>query len=211
MVFISKSGNKTITISYFKIDSNYQKKQVDLLRDFIDNLLSKQNGFVSSTIHKGLKGSNIVNYSQWEGLKDHTIHTDHIVSLGQKSILSFATHELDNYEIIHTVGEDIMVTDQNKVITSIVYVKLNQKHQADFTNGWIKLFENVAKKQPGFISSILHTNLTGNKLLSYSHWEKRQDLESFFSLPEVFISADNVAQFSRTNWDTYEISHIREI
>ncbi len=211
MVLISKSENKTITISYFKIDSNYQKKQVELLREFIDNILSKQNGFVSSIIHKSLKGSNIINYSQWEDLKDHNTAISYITSLGFRSILSFATHELDSYEIIHTVGEDITVTNQNKFVTSIVYVKLNQKNQARFTSGWVKLFENVTKKQPGFISAILHKSVTGNRLLSYSQWEKREDLDAFFTLPKVFISADNVAQFSRTDWDTYEVSHIREI
>jgi heme-degrading monooxygenase HmoA len=211
MVLISKSGNKTTTISYFKIEPEYQKKQVDLLRNFIDNTLSRQTGFVSSTIHKSSKGSNIINYSQWSDLKGNNTAINYIASSELGSVLSFATHELDSYEIIHAIGEDIIVTEQNKVVTSILYVKLDPIHQADFTNKWIDTFENVTKKQPGFISTVLHKSAAGNRLLSYSHWEKREDLDAFFTLPEVFISADNIAQFSRTDWDTYEVSHIREI
>src|SRR5260370_5062116 len=152
MVLISKLGNLTTTISHFKIDPEYQKKQIDLLREFIDNTLSRQAGFVSSTIHKSSKGSNIINYSQWTTPKDQNTQINHITSPEPRSIISFATHELDIYKIIHTVGKDVVVTEQNKVVTSIMYVKLDPKHQVDFTSEWVKIFENVIKKQPGFIS-----------------------------------------------------------
>ncbi|MDE1873006.1 MAG: antibiotic biosynthesis monooxygenase [Thaumarchaeota archaeon] len=211
MVLISKSGNVTTAISHFKIDSEYQKKQVDLLREFIDDTLSRQPGFVSSTIHKSSKGSNIINYSQWADLKGHNVTINHIASPEPRSVLSFATHELDSYEITRAIGDDIKVTEHNKAVTSIIYVKLDPIHQVDFTSGWLNIFENVIKKQPGFISAILHKSATGNRLLSYSQWQNREDLAAMFALPEVFISADRVAQFSRTDWDTYEVSHIREI
>jgi len=211
MVLISKLGNLTTTISYFKIDPEYQKKQIDLLREFIDNTLSRQTGFVSTTIHRSSKGSNIINYSQWTTPKDQNTEINHITSPEPRSVISFATHELDIYEIIRVVGKDIIVTEQNKVVTSIIYVKLDPMHQVDFTSKWINLFENVIKKQPGFISAILHKSVTGNRLLSYSQWEKREDLDAMFTLPEVFNAADNIAQFSRTNWDTYEVSYINKI
>ena len=211
MVLISKLGNLTTSISYFKIDPEYQKKQIDLLREFIDKTLSRQAGFVSSTIHKSSKGSNIINYSQWATLKDQNTEINHIISPEPKSVISFAAHEMDRYEIIHVTGKDVVVTEQNKVVTSIMYVKLDPKHQVDFTSEWVKIFENLIKKQPGFISAALHKSATGNRLLSYSQWEKREDLDAFFTLPEIFISADNVAQFSRTNWDTYEVSYINKI
>ncbi|MDE1827156.1 MAG: antibiotic biosynthesis monooxygenase [Thaumarchaeota archaeon] len=98
---ISKSGNVTTAISHFKIDSEYQKKQVDLLREFIDDTLSRQPGFVSSTIHKSSKGSNIINYSQWADLKGHNVTINHIASPEPRSVLSFATHELDSHGAIN--------------------------------------------------------------------------------------------------------------
>lgn len=210
MVSISKSNDVITTVSFFKIDSMYQKKQIDLLREFINNTLSKQIGFVSSTIHRSLKGYTIVNYSQWTPFKDNN-EINYLIFPEPKSVIPFATHELDRYEISHVQGDDIMVAEHNKVVTAINYVRLDPKHQADYTSGWVSVFENVFKKQPGFLSAILHKNVTGNKLISYSHWAKREDLEASLALPEAFGPIDRVANFSRPDWSIYEVSYVNEI
>ncbi|MGI0087724.1 MAG: antibiotic biosynthesis monooxygenase family protein [Nitrosotalea sp.] len=211
MVSISKSNDLTTTISFFKIDSEYQKKQIDLLREFIDNTLSKQTGFVSSTIHRSLRGSTIVNYSQWTASKDNNTGINYMISPEPKSVISFATHELNPYEIHHAIGDEMIIAEHDKVVTAINYVKLDPKNQANYTNEWINVFENVMKKQPSFISAILHKSVTGNRLLSYSHWAKREDLEASLALPEVFNPVDRATNFSRSDWSIYEVSYVNEI
>jgi len=211
VVSISKSNDFITTISFIKIDPEYQKKQIDLLRKFVDNTLCKQVGFVSSTIHRSLRGSTIVNYSQWSTSKDGKPEINHLISPESDSLISFASHELHPYEIDHVIGDEFKIEENSNLVTSITYFKLDPKNQVNFSNDWVNLFETVFKKQPGFISAILHKSNTGNRLMSYAHWTKIELLEDAFALPEVFNTIDRASLFSKSDWSIYEVSYVNEI
>lgn len=66
-----REGNSRVTlINVFTVEPAQQEKLIELLKEGTDSLFSKQPGFVAASFHKSLNGRRVVNYGQWQRLKD---------------------------------------------------------------------------------------------------------------------------------------------
>jgi quinol monooxygenase YgiN len=63
---IEQDSNVTTLINIFTVQPTNQQRLVDLLIEATEKVMSQQEGFISSNIHKSLDGTRVVNYAQWE-------------------------------------------------------------------------------------------------------------------------------------------------
>jgi quinol monooxygenase YgiN len=71
MQVMIREGNAPVTlINVFTVEPAQQEKLIELLKEGTDSLFSKQPGFVAASFHKSLDGRRVVNYGQWQSLKD---------------------------------------------------------------------------------------------------------------------------------------------
>ena len=66
MTIIKKDNNVTTLINVFTVDYSNQQRLVDILIETTEQVMNKQEGFISANIHKSLDGTRVVNYAQWE-------------------------------------------------------------------------------------------------------------------------------------------------
>lgn len=70
MATIAKNGNVVVVNVFTMKDPNNLQTLADLMQHNIETVASKQQGFISSTLHKSLDGKRLVNYAQWRTQKD---------------------------------------------------------------------------------------------------------------------------------------------
>lgn len=78
------------------------------------------------------------------------------------------------------------VIDQYRNILTVVAIYELDPSQVDEHVNELKSFVlNVAKGQPGFISSNLHVSLDKKRVVNYSQWKSEADYNDFWAKEEV--------------------------
>jgi quinol monooxygenase YgiN len=65
-ITIQKNSNIVTLINVFTIEPSRQQKLVDMLIEYTEQIMNKQEGFISANIHKSLDGTKVINYAQWK-------------------------------------------------------------------------------------------------------------------------------------------------
>jgi quinol monooxygenase YgiN len=63
---IDKNNDIATLINVFTVEPSKQEKLVEMLTKTTEQLMVKQEGFISANIHKSLDGTKVVNYAQWK-------------------------------------------------------------------------------------------------------------------------------------------------
>src|SRR4051795_9308507 len=66
MTIIKKDNNVITLINVFTVDPSNQQRFIDILIETTEQVMNKQEGFISANIYKSLDGTHVVNYAQWE-------------------------------------------------------------------------------------------------------------------------------------------------
>ena len=86
------SSNKLLTVMVtFDVAKEEQDKLCGIVKGYIDNFISEQEGFVSAHIHKSICGKRVVNYAQWQSL-------EHFKAFGEKAKTRPELPELLSYQ-----------------------------------------------------------------------------------------------------------------
>ena len=65
MTRIEKNSDFVTLINLFTVDQSKQKILVDMLIEATEQIMKKQEDFISANIHRSLDGTAVVNYSLW--------------------------------------------------------------------------------------------------------------------------------------------------
>jgi quinol monooxygenase YgiN len=66
-----RANSEVVTlINVFAVDPENQQKLVAALREGTEGLMSKLAGYISASIHVSKDGRRVINYSQWNSVKD---------------------------------------------------------------------------------------------------------------------------------------------
>ncbi len=65
-ITIQKNSNIITLINVFAVEPSKQQKLVDMLIEATEQIMNKQEGFISANIHKSLDGTKVINYAQWK-------------------------------------------------------------------------------------------------------------------------------------------------
>ena len=66
MISISPDNTTTILVTVYEVESAQQQHLVDLLTTTYEQFTAHQPGFISAHVLRGLDGSRVVTYAQWE-------------------------------------------------------------------------------------------------------------------------------------------------
>ena len=90
-------------INVFTVEPSNQQRLLDLLARATDEFVSRAPGFVSSTLHRGLDGTKVTMYAQWNSAEDYEVmrRDPGPLPLFQEA-LAIAKFEPGMYEIIRT-------------------------------------------------------------------------------------------------------------
>lgn len=70
MTAIEKNNGIAAFIGVFTVEPSKQQKLFELVVEFTKQIMSKQEGFISANIHKGMDGTKVANYAQWRNKED---------------------------------------------------------------------------------------------------------------------------------------------
>ena len=90
-------------INVFTVEPPNQQRLIDLLARATDELVSRTPGFVSSTLHRGLDGTKVAMYAQWNSVEDYeAMRRDPGPLPFLQEALAIAKFEPGMYEIMRT-------------------------------------------------------------------------------------------------------------
>lgn len=69
-------------------------------------------------------------------------------------------------------------------VTQINHIKVEPKNQDALVQRMTEQIDEVAVKQPGFISSTIHKSRDGHHVVNYVQWESTDLLDAFHKTPE---------------------------
>jgi len=88
-------------INTFTVDPANQSKLIDLLTAATEGSITKVPGFIACTLHKGLDGTKVTMYSQWESLEDYqNMRRNPAASPYLDQALQLARFESGMYEVV---------------------------------------------------------------------------------------------------------------
>jgi quinol monooxygenase YgiN len=90
-------------INVFTVDPAKQDELVDLLARATDASVSRAPGFISATLHRGLDGTKVTMYAQWQSREAYQAMRGDAASRPYlERALAIATFEPGMYEVVQT-------------------------------------------------------------------------------------------------------------
>lgn len=179
-------------INIMKPGSAEQEEVATLLGQGMDRTASRQDGFVSASIHQSLDNNYIINYAQWQSLEGVQAVIE-LVQNGQAPELAeaFAKSNPDFHPYAVTAqflssgssANTVAIDRKGKVLTAINLLIPNEGvSQSTVANLLKEAMEEEACKQPGFISATVHESLDNNYVINYAQWQDQASLEAVVGL-----------------------------
>jgi quinol monooxygenase YgiN len=102
MTIISKENNYLTFINVFTVDPVNQQKLIDLLIQ-ATNIVKKQPGFISSSLHRSLDGRKVTMYAQWESIEHYNrMRGNPAASPFLQQAMEIASFEPGMYEVVES-------------------------------------------------------------------------------------------------------------
>src|SRR4051794_2413620 len=107
MTTITTNSQVSTSITLFTVAAENQQRLVDLLVRAAKEVIQKQPGFISISVHKSLDKTHVVSYSQWESRQafDDVLQHATVIPYVQK-ILEIATIRPNFYEVVTVIHAD---------------------------------------------------------------------------------------------------------
>jgi quinol monooxygenase YgiN len=88
-------------INVFTVEPRNQRRLVDLLTRVTDEFVSRAPGFLAATLHRGLDGTKVTMYAQWESVEAYdAMRRDPLPRPYLQEALAIAKFEPGMYEIV---------------------------------------------------------------------------------------------------------------
>jgi quinol monooxygenase YgiN len=103
MTTISKSNRLVTLINVFTGTPDHQQEVVDLLTHATETSVRHAPGFISSSLHRSLDGTNVVMYAQWRSIEDYEAMRKNPAPLPYlQQALALAKFEPGMYDVVET-------------------------------------------------------------------------------------------------------------
>ncbi|MET0635325.1 MAG: antibiotic biosynthesis monooxygenase family protein [Chitinophagaceae bacterium] len=113
MITISKEKKYLTLINVFTVEAENQGKLLNLLKLATESTVSKVAGFISASLHRGIDGSKVTMYAQWESIEAYqNMRNNSAASPFLDEALKIARFEPGMYE----VSEIFVRSDQDFVM-----------------------------------------------------------------------------------------------
>jgi heme-degrading monooxygenase HmoA len=100
MVIISPDKKVQTVIVRFAVDPSRTEELLADIRQYMENVVIKFPGFLTSTLHRSLDGTRVVNYVQWATLEDYENFVEQALSRDPPEIFQEIPPETKPFEIV---------------------------------------------------------------------------------------------------------------
>ena len=108
MTIISEEGGLLTFINVFTVSPDNQQKLIDLLTQATDLSVRHAKGFVSAALHRGLDGTKVTMYAQWQSMEAYqAMRGDPVAIPYLTDALAIATFEPGAYTIAKTFAPQV--------------------------------------------------------------------------------------------------------
>jgi len=105
MSTIEKSKNVLTLVNIFTVEPGRQGDLVKLLLEATERTMRHLPGFVSANIHRGLDGTRVINYAQWESMATfEAMHRNADAQAHMKAAAALAQSEPVFCEVVEAVS-----------------------------------------------------------------------------------------------------------
>ena len=191
-VVISAESDLLTMINIMQPDSAEQAEVATLLGRGMDSTASRQDGFVSASIHQSLDNHYVVNYAQWRSLEDVQAVVD-LVQRGEAPEMAEAfargNPEFHPYAVtaqffsVDRPDNEVAIDQKGNVLTAINLLVPNEGVSQSTVARLLKeAMAEEASKQPGFISATVHESLDNDYVVNYAQWKDQASLDAIVEL-----------------------------
>jgi quinol monooxygenase YgiN len=100
---IDKNNDVTTLINVFTVESSKQQRLVDMLIEATEQIMNKQEGYISANIHKSMDGTKVVNYAQWKSKEAfEKMLNNPKAQIHMNDILNIAKSDGNLYDVVFT-------------------------------------------------------------------------------------------------------------
>jgi quinol monooxygenase YgiN len=100
---IEKNNEITTLINIFTVEPHNQQRLVDMLIEATEQIMNKQEGFISANIHKSLDGTKVINYAQWKSKEAfEKMLNNPKAQIHMNDILNIAKSDGNLYDVVFT-------------------------------------------------------------------------------------------------------------
>lgn len=180
-----KTNNSLLTvINLMKPDSANQEATLNFLQAGLEQTMSKQPGFVSSSLHKSLDNNYIINYAQWETGEDLQAASDLVNGGGAPNMAeAFGMSSPDfhpfNLMAQYKSGDSLPKIDEAGELLTIINVlqPIAGVTQQELATMLKEAIEEEVLPQDGFISATIHESLDNDYIINYAQWRDEAALD----------------------------------
>ena len=184
-VALITNPNLLTVINIMKPSAEDKSNVLILLKEGIDETMSKQQGYISSNVHSSMDNGYIINYSQWETDEDLQSAGELVGSGGAPKMaqaFSLSSPDYHPFQVTAQYKSDsnnrITIDYKNEILTIINVLKpidgVSQSELAQLLK--IALADELVT-QPGFISSTVHESMDNEYVVNYSQWKNQKALD----------------------------------
>ncbi len=203
-----KNGLATLILDFTVEDDKIQHLS-NVVRQNIEDVMSKKNGFVYASIHESSSGTHLVNYSQWKSRESYETAINFLtpdeVLLGEK-LLDLGEMKWNFYEIASSVGKSpAHISAENGYPTGINIIDVapeNSKQLIDLISEFAK---NFMQNQSGFVSANIHKSDDARRVISYVQWDSFNGLVSLISDDRAKQHYTALKAISNPLWNLFKV------
>ena len=98
----------------------------------------------------------------------------------------------------------VTISEKTGLFTIINVFTVKPEQQQRLVDYFVQNMD-IAKKQPGFVSSNIHKSLDGTRVANYAQWRSREDIESALKNPEFVAFTKPAVEFAPHDFHFYEV------
>jgi len=157
-----------------------------LLKEGIDETMSKQQGYISSNVHSSMDNEYIINYSQWETGEDLQSAGELVGSGGAPKMaqaFSLSSPDYHPFQVTAQYKSDnnkkVYIDYKNEILTIVNVLKpIDGVSQTELTQLLKTALADELVTQAGFISSTVHESMDNDYVVNYSQWTNQAALNT---------------------------------
>ena len=203
-------NNKVLTvINILKPDATEKSRVLNLLKEGIDETMTKQKGYISSNVHSSADNNYIVNYSQWKSMEDLG-EAGTLVGAGgaPKMAEAFTLSSADYHPVMlvaqykSDVDKKIFIDTKAEVLTLI---NVLVPHEGTSKEALVEMMKDALGSelvvQEGYIGSTVHLSMDNNYVINYTQWKNQKALEGFVAQMQAGNAPKMAAVFAAADAD----------
>ncbi len=178
--------NLLTIVNILRPETSDENNVLTLLSQGIDETVSKQSGFISSSLHRSLDNDYIINYARWRSGEDLQATVDLINSGGipkMAEAFSLGNPDFHPFQVtaqFKSSNTRVLLDTEGQILTIInILQPLEGVTQAQLAHLLKNGIEQDVLPQEGFISSTIHESLDNDYVINYAQWESEAALNAF--------------------------------